>query len=69
MQMGAPAFAYADAFARVPHLQALTAAAQRAEEEAGPPEEWTEAQLPPLPDVTTDAVRAALAQLQQLLQV
>ena len=49
--------------------QQLTAAAQQAEEEAGPPEEWTEAQLPPLPDVTTDAVRAALAQLQQLLHV
>ncbi|PRW60225.1 UPF0568 C14orf166-like protein [Chlorella sorokiniana] len=49
--------------------QQLTAAAQQAEEEVGPPEEWTEAQLPPLPDVTTDAVRAALAQLQQLLHV
>lgn len=49
--------------------QQLTAAAQQAEEEAGPPEEWTEAQLPPLPDITTDAVRAALAQLQQLLHV
>ena len=49
--------------------QQLTAAAQQAEEEAGPPEEWTEAQLPPLPDITADAVRAALAQLQQLLHV
>lgn len=49
--------------------QQLTATAQQAEEEAGPPEEWTEAQLPPLPDVTTDDVRAALAQLQQLLHV
>lgn len=49
--------------------QQLTQAAQRVEGEAGTPEEWTEAQLPPLPDVTSDAVRAALVRLQQLLHV
>ncbi|EFN59917.1 hypothetical protein CHLNCDRAFT_18675 [Chlorella variabilis] len=41
--------------------------AQRVEAEAGPPEQWTEPALPPLPDITTDAVKAALLQLQQLL--
>ena len=43
--------------------------AQRVEAEAGPPEQWTEPALPPLPDITTDAVKAALLQLQQLLHV
>lgn len=47
----------------------LNAAAQRAEEAAGPPEEWTEAQLPPLAGITGDGVRAALLQVQQMLHV
>ncbi|KAL4434617.1 hypothetical protein ABPG77_002740 [Micractinium sp. CCAP 211/92] len=46
----------------------LTQLAQQAEAGA-PPEEWTEAQLPPFEDVTTEPVRAALASLQQLLHV
>lgn len=49
--------------------EALNAAAARAEAAAGPPEAWTEAQLPPLPDVTADDVRAALVQLQRMLHV
>lgn len=47
----------------------LNAAAARAEEEAGPPEEWSEAQLPPLADITAEGVRAALLQLQRALHV
>lgn len=49
--------------------QQLNAAAAAAEAEVGPPEEWSEAPLPPLPDITSDAVRGALLQLQQLLHV
>jgi RLL motif-containing protein 1 len=49
--------------------QRLNQLAQRAETEAGPPEEWAGPALPPLPDVTSDAVHAALLQLQQMLHV
>ncbi|PSC68454.1 hypothetical protein C2E20_7928 isoform A [Micractinium conductrix] len=49
--------------------EALNMAAAHAEAEAGPPEEWSEASLPPLPDITAEPVRAALLQLQQLLHV
>lgn len=47
----------------------LAQLAQKAEADAAPPEEWTEAQLPPFPDVTAEPARAALAALQQLLHV
>lgn len=35
----------------------------------GPPEDWSEPPPPPLPDITSDTVRSALLQLQQLLRV
>ncbi|KAL4447482.1 hypothetical protein ABPG75_004701 [Micractinium tetrahymenae] len=47
----------------------LTQLAQQAEAEAAPPEEWTEAQLPPFDDITAEPVRAALLDLQQVLHV
>ena len=49
--------------------QQLNQLAQRVEAEAGPPEEWAGPALPPLPDVTSDAMFAALLQLQRLLHV
>ena len=49
--------------------QQLSEATAAAEAAAGPPEAWTDAQLPPLPDITAPGVLAALVQLQRLLHV
>eukprot|EP00887_Chlorella_sp_A99_P003222 scaffold9.g3222.t1 len=45
----------------------FAAAADKAAAEAVPPEEWTGQQLPPFPDIRSEAVLVALQQVQQLL--
>ena len=67
--MGAAAYLYQDSSSTVPAVsleyrdqaaegKQLRSTAAAAEEAAGPPEQWCEPPLPPLPDIGDDAVHA-----------